>query len=62
MPEESIGAAELQYRRAVLASIERRIAEDGPHKARPSPERARQFMPFAALKGYEALVAEREES
>ena len=30
------------------------------HVARAFPERARQFMPFAALKGYEEMLAETE--
>lgn len=30
------------------------------HKARPHADRARQFMPFAALKGYYQLVREQE--
>lgn len=30
------------------------------HQARPHPDRARQFMPFAALKGYYELVREQE--
>ena len=31
-----------------------------PHKARAHADRARQFMPFAALKGYYELVAQQE--
>ena len=27
------------------------------HKARAYPERARQFMPFSALRGYEEMLA-----
>lgn len=30
------------------------------HQARPHPDRARQFMPFAALKGYYELVRKQE--
>ena len=30
------------------------------HKARAYPERARQFMPFSALKGYEEMLTEVE--
>lgn len=51
---------ELQHQVAVLQAIEARIAQDGVHVARPHADRARQFMPFAALKGYEELVAEQE--
>lgn len=52
---------ELEHQVAVLQAIEARIAADGVHVARPHDDRARQFMPFAALKGYEELVAQREE-
>lgn len=31
-----------------------------PHVAKPGPKRARQFMPFAALKGFYELVSEKE--
>lgn len=54
-----IGAAERERRAALLYDIARRIAADGEHTARPGPGRARQFMPFAALKGYEGLVQDR---
>lgn len=47
---------ERERRAAVLEDIKRRICENGPHVAKPSPERARQFMPFAALKGYDSLT------
>ena len=30
------------------------------HEARAYPERARQFMPFSALRGYEEMLAEVE--
>lgn len=30
------------------------------HRARPHPDRARQFMPFAALKGYYELARQQE--
>ena len=30
------------------------------HKARAYPERARQFMPFSALRGYEEMLSEVE--
>lgn len=44
----------------ILRSIETRVQQDGVHSARPHPDRARQFMPFAALKGYHELARERE--
>lgn len=51
-----IGFEERERRRAVLDDIARRVRENGPRKAASSPERARQFMPFAALKGYDSLT------
>lgn len=53
-----VTSSERAYREAKLREIERRIAADGPHAARAHALRARQFMPFAALKGYEELVHE----
>lgn len=50
----------LDHREIILRSIEARIQQDGPHVAKPHPNRARQFMPFAALKGYHELAQERE--
>ena len=54
------GGAERAYRAAVLRDIERRIRADGPYCARPHADRARQFMPFAALKGYHEMARARE--
>lgn len=45
--------------------LERMGAEEANapgHKARAYPERARQFMPFSALKGYEEMLTEVEKS
>lgn len=55
-----IDAQEQAYRAAVLRDIDRHIAECGKHTARPHADRARQFMPFAALKGYHELAQEQE--
>lgn len=55
-----INAQEQAYRAAVLRDIEQRVAERGRHTARPHADRARQFMPFAALKGYHELAQEQE--
>ena len=52
---------ERDYRAATLAAIDRHVEEEGEHVARPDPHRARQFMPFAALKGYGELTQERED-
>lgn len=46
------------------AYLERMGAEEAhapEHKARAYPERARQFMPFSALRGYEEMLAEVEQ-
>ncbi len=51
---------ERAYREALLRDIERRVAQSGPHEARAHPDRARQFMPFAALKGYHELAKSKE--
>ena len=37
-----------------------RVARPPEHVARAFPERARQFMPFAALKGFDEMIAEEE--
>lgn len=55
-----ISGQERAYRESVLHDVERRVAADGPHIARPHPDRARQFMPFAALKGYHELAKSKE--
>lgn len=60
MHESRIDPLERDRRRAVLRDIAERVRRDGEHKARHYPERARQFMPFSALKGFEELVRERE--
>lgn len=52
---------ELDHRRQVLWDISLRIMKDGPHVARPSDDRGRQFMPFAALRGYGEMLREVEE-
>ena len=55
-----IDEREQERRERVLRGIVRRILEDGPRRAMPSPERGRQFIPFAALRGYDEMVAEVE--
>lgn len=51
-----ISADEHAYRKRVLDDIARRVAEEGVHTAVPGDDRGRQFMPFAALKGYDDIV------
>ena len=64
VPEGTVGdglsAQERARRQATIAAIERRVRVDGAHVARDDAHRARQFMPFAALKGYGALTRQRE--
>lgn len=47
-------------RKALLCAISARLQQDDGHVARSHPDRAQQFMPFAALKGYHKLAHERE--
>lgn len=49
------------YRKRVLNDIARRVAEEGVHTAVPGDDRGRQFMPFAALKGYDDIVRDSQE-
>ncbi len=59
MPDRVLDVLEQERRASLLKAIEHRISVDGEHIAKPGPDRARQFMPFAALRGYEELVDER---
>lgn len=56
-----ISADERAYRKRVLDDIARRVAEEGIHTAVPGDNRGRQFMPFAALKGYDDIVRDSQE-
>lgn len=56
-----ISADERAYRKRVLDDIARRVAEEGVHTAVPGDDRGRQFMPFAALKGYNDIVRDSQE-
>ena len=56
-----ISADEHAYRSRVLDDIARRVAEEGVHTAVPGDDRGRQFMPFAALKGYDDIVRDSQE-
>lgn len=56
----SLSPHERERRESILRDIERHVQQEGPHIARQNPNRARQFMPFAALKGYHELARERE--
>lgn len=56
-----ISVDERAYRSRVLDDIARRVAEEGIHTAIPGDDRGRQFMPFAALKGYDDIVRDSQE-
>lgn len=56
-----ISADEHAYRKRVLDDIARRVAKEGVHTAVPGDDRGRQFMPFAALKGYDDIVRDSQE-
>ena len=51
---------EREYRTNILLAIERKVETYGTHQAQPHDSRARQFMPFAALKGYADMVQQEE--
>ena len=57
---EDIAFDEAERRRCILRDIAMRVRENGVHFAANSPKRATQFMPFAALKGYEEVIAKVE--
>ena len=56
---EDVAFDEAERRRCILRDIAMRIRENGIHFAANSPKRATQFMPFAALTGFEELMAEK---
>ncbi len=60
MKTSKLSKPEKDYRLATLRALERKYAKEGPHEARAHSDRARQFMPFAALKGYEKLIETEE--
>lgn len=53
---------EREYRAQVLDAIARRVAADGVRASVPSPDRGSQFMAFAALKGYDDVIADVEQA
>ena len=57
---EDIAFDEAERRRCILRDIAMRVRGNGVHFAANSPKRAAQFMPFAALTGFEELMAEKE--
>lgn len=60
MKASGLPKPEKDYRLATLRALERKYVKEGPHEARAHSDRARQFMPFAALKGYEKLIETEE--
>ncbi len=57
-PHTRITAEERVRRNIILRDIHTQIAKNGPHVARPHADRARQFMPFDALQGYDEMIAQ----
>ena len=57
---EDVAFDEAERRRCILRDIAMRTKENGIHFAANNPKRATQFMPFAALTGFEELMAEKE--
>lgn len=53
-----LSGPERARRQAILDDIRRRVDENGPRFAVASDDRARQFIPFAALNGYGDLLSE----
>lgn len=58
--QQPLSTQEQRYRKSKLREIEARVQQNGPHIARAHPDRARQFMPFAALKGHQTLIRQKE--
>lgn len=57
---EDIAFDEAERRRRILQDIAAQVRQHGVHFAANGPKRATQFMPFAALTGFEELMAEKE--
>lgn len=57
---EDVAFDEAERRRRILQDITAQMRQHGAHFAANSPKRATQFMPFAALTGFEELMAEKE--
>ena len=55
---DDLSGPERARRQAILDDIRRRVDENGPRFAVASDDRARQFIPFAALTGYGDLLDE----
>ena len=53
---------ERRYREGVLLDIARRVAEEGLDVPIPGDYRGKQFMPFAALKGYGDVISDAEDA
>lgn len=58
--DPSLDRYERERRARILRDIGTLVQQKGERNARPHPDRARQFMPFAALKGYHDLAHGRE--
>lgn len=60
LADTTLGHAEKERRLSTLRDVKTRVQHNGEHTTSPHPNRASQFMPFAALKGYHELAYERE--
>lgn len=58
---DGLRSAERERRERVLTDIRRRIVENGVRRAVPDADRGRLFMPFAALTGYDGMIADVED-
>lgn len=57
---EDVALDEAKRRRRILQDIAAQVRQHGVRFAANNPKRATQFMPFAALTGFEELMAEKE--
>ncbi|WP_102371961.1 hypothetical protein [Enorma phocaeensis] len=58
---DDLSPSERERRERVLTDIRRRIVENGVRRAVPDADRGRLFMPFAALTGYDGMIADVED-
>lgn len=53
---KGLSCEELDYRKYMLQQIANRVSKDGIRTCKTNASRAKQFMPYAALTGYESVV------
>lgn len=59
--DDGIGPMEREHRLSTLDAVARQVEREGMPQASMTVQRASQFKPFAALRGYEEEVAAREQ-